>query len=202
MYFRMILIIIISAAAAYLIGYTAVCLSNYRINSKAELLLPTSRRTVSDQNGETGMRFRYGLYKAKHNACEAIAVHNVKILLGRPSRLADVIRRFQTGASMIGYGFFGSNVYMIGTVLRREKIRYAKVRFSDINKDGIYIFCFWNNGAPWRGIHTVTAVRKDGDWTTYNLHGTGTVKNEIPEIYAKNYICGYLITDNEGYENC
>lgn len=194
----MVWIVIIAAAVLYIAGYAAVSVSNYRVNSRAERLLPTSSRTVSDQNGETGMKYRYGLYKARHNACEAIAVHNVKIILGVPSRLADVIRRFQTGVSMIGLGFFGSNVYMIGTVLRCERIRFRRVRLKEAEEDGLYIFCFWNRGAPWHGIHTVTAENKAGRWTSYNLHGHGTVYSESPFDYAKNYICGYRIT---GYGN-
>ncbi|MCR5263464.1 MAG: hypothetical protein K6D94_06290 [Clostridiales bacterium] len=191
----MVFVIIAAAAAVYILGYALVSLSNFRNNSEAERTLLTSQRTVSDQNGDTGMSFRYGLYKARHNACEAIAVHNVKILLGRPSRLTDVIRRFQTGASMIGLGFFGSNVYMIGLALRREKIGYKRVRFADIIEDGLYILCFWNKGAPWHGIHTVAALNRRGKWTSFNLHGWGTVYTESPMDYAKNFICGYRITD-------
>jgi len=148
---------------------------------------------VNDQNGVTGRLFVYGAYPARHNACEAIAVHNAKLLKGVPSSLSQTINDFQCGHAMIGRGFLGSNVLAIGRILSASGLSWRRVGLRDLADKGLYIISFWNGRIPWDGIHTVT-VRHDGQgYTTYNLAGDGRVSQRSPVDYAKSYICGYRL---------
>ena len=62
-----------------------------------------------------------------------------------------------------------------------------------MTKQGVYIISFWNDNAPWNGLHTV-AVSYDGTtYTTYNLNGNGSESFVSPEFYARLYICGYYL---------
>ena len=70
----------------------ALAFENFKINEKCDKDPKTSTadRLVTDQNGTTGKNFVYGDYPAQHNACEAIAVHNAKVLLGMPTKLSSL----------------------------------------------------------------------------------------------------------------
>jgi|GEM_PF-1695783 len=169
---------------------------NYEENSRldAEPETTTRDRVVGDQNGATGVRFVYGKYPARHNACEAIAVHNVKVLTGVPSALSETIAVFQSLRAMIFGGFFGSNVYRIGKVLRYYGITYRRFfRKKKLAVPGLYIISYWNEKPLKNGIHTVT-VKNDGkNYFTYNLHGHGAVSREDPAVFGKRFIVGYRI---------
>ena len=115
---------------------------NFEINSKCDADPATSSadRIVCDQNGARGNSFVYGKYPAHHNACEAIAVHNAKVLLKIPSTLSETIARFQTLHVMIFMGFFGSNVFKIGRVLKSYGIKYKRFyRKKHLKKQGMFI---------------------------------------------------------------
>ena len=153
-------------------------------------------RIVGDQNGLRGRSFVYGKYPASHNACEAIAVHNAKVLLGKPSKLSSTIAEFQNLHAMIFSGFFGSNVFRIGRVLKKEGIPFKRIfRKRRLKFPGLYIVSFWNEKPLKNGIHTV-AVRYDNvKYETYNLWGNGRVSEESPLSYGKRFIIGYRLGD-------
>lgn len=148
---------------------------------------------VNDQNGATGRLFMYGSFYAGWNACEAIAVHNAKVLSGIDSSLSETIRNFQRAGAMILRGVFGSNPYAIGRVLKSEGIEYTKVRLRDITQDGVYIISFWNDNAFWKGLHTVAVRCKGKAALAYNLRGDGKPCPISLAAYSKGYICGYKI---------
>ena len=151
----------------------------------------TESKILNDQNGATGTNFEYGLHSASWNACEAIAVHNAKVLKGMNSSLSETITDFHNAGAMIGDGFFGSNPYAIGRVLSREGIAYSRVGIDNMHQEGIYVISFWNEGAPWNGLHTV-AVRYDGlEYTAYNLNGRA--RSILLTTYSTRYICGYYL---------
>lgn len=189
----MLIRIIIAAFTAYITGYLIITAANYSHNKKAEKLVQTKNKLINDQNGEVGQAYRFGLYKARHNSCEAISVHNIKVLFGIISTLYETIKQFQLSAVMVGWGFFGSNVIFTGLMLRKSRLKYIRVKLNELNQPGKYIISYWNPGAPWKGIHTV-AFETDGViYKTYNLHGRGKTSDENPKYYASRYIIGYRI---------
>ena len=169
---------------------------NFEINSRCDADPETSseNRIVGDQNGERGKSFVYGKYPAKHNACEAIAVHNAKVLLGIDSTLSETIVTFQLLRAMIFGGFFGSNVLKIGRVLKRYGIKYKRFfRKRRLDAPGLYIISFWNEKPLKNGLHTVTLEVGEAGYRTYNLYGNGSVSFADPKVYAKRFIVGYRI---------
>lgn len=190
-----VLIVIAVLLIGLVIGYCGVSRRNRRRNEAVDRdpLSTTKNRLINDQYAATGTRFSYGIHAARKNACEVIAVHNAKVLLGRESTLSQTMADFQAAGAMIGYGLFGSNPRAIGRVLRRSGIAYERVNLSGITRRGVYIISFWNDRAPWGGLHTV-AVRYDGKhYTTYNLKGRGEVTSLPPAVYARRFICGYYL---------
>ena len=177
------------------IGYRHVSKQNNRLNSAvdADPATTTKNRILEDQNGATGDNFKYGLYSARWNACETIAVHNAKVLEGLDSSLSETMTDFQSAGAMIGYGALGSNPYAIGRVLKKEGIAYSRVGLNEMTKSGTYIISFWNEGAPWKGLHTV-AVSYDGStYTAHNLGGNGEEYSISLSDYQSRYICGYYV---------
>ena len=94
---------------------------------------------------------------------------------------------------MIGYGLFGSNPRAIGRVLRRCGITYSRIGLADMTRRGVYIISFWNDHAPWGGLHTVAVRYDEQRYTTYNLKGRGEVTSLPPAVYARRFICGYYL---------
>lgn len=197
-YLTLCLVCGIAAAIAVIAaaGYRLVCRNNRRQNSAVDERHDTTTRNrlINDQYEATGRRFAYGLYAARRNACEVIAVHNAKVLMGRDSTLSRTAADFQAAGAMIGYGLFGSSPCAIGRVLRRSGMAYERIGLADMTRPGVYILSFWNRHAPWGGLHTV-AVRYDGrHYATYNLKGRGSVSAGPPSRYARHFICGYYLT--------
>ena len=170
---------------------------NYDINSicDADPKTTTRDRVVCDQNGLRGRRFVYGDYPARHNACEVIAVHNARVILGFHSALSETVTLFHGLRAMIFHGFFGSNVYKTGKVLTALGIPYEKIRLKKMTRRGLYIISYWNEKPLKNGIHTVTVLFDGNRYTTYNLHGNGIVSREDPRQYAKRFIVGYYLGD-------
>ena len=152
----------------------------------------TRNKIVNDQNGVTGDAFWYGICHANWNACETIAVHNAKVLLGRESSLSETMTDFQICGSMMLLGTLGSNPYMIGTVLDYEGIPNKRVNLDNIEEPGVYIFSFWNENRM-DGIHTVACWYDGNTYTTYNLYCNGNEYTLDPRIYANDFICGYYV---------
>ncbi len=173
-----------------------LAMQNIDVNAKCDADPETTseNRIVGDQNGLRGESFVYGKYPAKRNACEAIAVHNVKVLLGIRSTLSETIVDFQCCRAMILGGFFGSNVLKIGTVMRHCGIPYKRFfRKKMLREPGLYIVSFWNKRPLKNGLHTVALEHGEDGYKTYNLYGNGTVSDSDPKKYAKRFIVGYRI---------
>lgn len=186
---------VIAAAIVYVCLYYRAVLANSRYNAKADANPKTATRgrLINDQNGITGHCFRYGLFAARLNSCEAIAVHNAKTLMGIDSSLSQTMHDFQRARTMVLLGAWGSNPYAIGRLLKKEGIACRRISLTELNRGGLYIISFWNRNKPWHGLHTV-ALSYDGKiYTTYNLNGGGTVSNRNPQEYASDYICGYSL---------
>ena len=151
----------------------------------------TANRLVTDQNGKTGSAFSLGKYPARHNACEAIALHNAKVLTGRASTLSDAIEAVVKGGAVPGRGFFGTLPWKLGKVLKREGVAAKRVKFRELAADGVYIVSFWNK-KPWKnGLHTVAAVQKGGSFTLFNWGGTTVWTEEERGKMKRRYVCGY-----------
>ena len=190
-----VLIVIFVLLIGLVIGYCGVSRRNRRRNEAVDRdpLSTTKNRLINDQYAATGTRFSYGIHAARKNACEVIAVHNAKVLLGRESTLSQTMADFQAAGAMIGYGLFGSNPRAIGRVLRRSGIAYERVNLSGLTRRGVYIISFWNDHAPWGGLHTVAVCYDGKHYTTYNLKGRGEVTSLPPAVYARRFICGYYL---------
>lgn len=190
-----VLIVIFVLLVGLVIGYCGVSRRNRRRNEAVDRdpLSTTKNRLINDQYAATGTRFSYGIHAARKNACEVIAVHNAKVLLGRESTLSQTMADFQAAGAMIGYGLFGSNPRAIGRVLRRSGIAYERVNLSGMTRRGVYIISFWNDRAPWGGLHTVAVCYDGVRYTTYNLKGRGEVTSLPPAVYARRFICGYYL---------
>ena len=175
--------------------YNTLSFSNFLSNTSADSKnsTTTKNKIINDQNGTTGNTFKYGLHDASWNACEAIAVHNAKVLTNRESSLSKTLRDFQRNGAMIGDGYFGSNPLLIGRVLNSQGIYNNKVKLDEMTSAGVYIISFWNDGAPCNGLHTVAVSYDGATYTTYNLKGRGETSNLNPADYANNYICGYYL---------
>ena len=175
--------------------YQCISKSNYTKNSKVDSnpSTTTKNKIINDQNGSTGTNFDYGLHSASWNACETIAVHNAKVLKGMNSSLSETMYDFQSVGAMIGDGYFGSNPYAIGSVLNKEGIAYSRVGINSMTQPGTYIISFWNEGAPWNGLHTITISYNGSTYTAYNLYGDGNTYDIILTNYSKSYICGYYL---------
>ena len=182
--------------------------SNFEINSKCDADPETTseNRLVDDQNGARGKAFVYGKYPARHNACEAIAVHNAKVLLGIPSTLSETIASFQLRRAMIFGGFFGSNVLKIGRILKHYGIPYKRFfRKKRLKDKGLFIISFWNDKPLKNGLHTVALESGKKEYKTYNLYGDGSVSGADPAKYAKRFIVGYYLGEAPGAnkgDNC
>ena len=170
--------------------------SNKKNNSKVDANPDTTTKgkIINDQNGKTGDNFRYGAYPASHNACEAIAVHNAKVLMGDDSStLSETIYDFQSSGAMIGFGGLGSNPLAIGRVLNKEGIKYSRVGLNDMTEQGVYIMSFWNENPPWNGLHTVAVSYNGINYIAYNLNGNNIEYNISLSDYSKRFICGYYL---------
>ena len=189
-----ILIAGLAGIAAVVVKNQVVAKYNYAGNSKidADPETTTKNKIINDQNGITGDQFVYGAYRASWNACETIAVHNAKVLMGKESTLSETMKDFQTAGAMPLDGIIGSNPYAIGKVLRRDGIAYSRVGLNEMDRTGTYIISYWTGpiGSP---LHTV-AVSYDGTgYTTYNLDGSGGESGLNPTDYVYRYVCGYYL---------
>ena len=135
--------------------------------------------------------FMYGKYHAYWNACETIAIHNAKVLLGMDSTLSQTMLDCQNAGIMIGNGFFGSNPLGIGRVLRGYGIPYSLVRPRSMTEPGVYIISYWNGFPLLSSLHTV-AVQYDGsEYMAYNVaNGTAPID---PSSYGWRFIIGYYL---------
>ena len=185
----------ITALITSVAAWGAQYISNQNLKKNFETdsdsLNTTRNKIINDQNKETGRNFKFGLYNASWNACETIAVHNVKVLLGMDSSLSEVMATFYSSGAIIGYGFFGSNPYQIGEVLNREGITHFEVACPEnMVLYGTYIMSFWTENLT---IHTIAFSHTRQGYTAYNLYGDGSARDFNPMDYSDRYICGYYM---------
>lgn len=183
-------------AAVYGAAAVVVSVRNSRVNGAldADPKLSTRNRMIHHQNSRAGALYRFGLYHASYNACEVIAVHNAKLLLGISSSYSATVRDFQKAGAMVGLGVFGSNPYLIGRVLRRSGIPFCRLKKGELRGPGVYIVSFWNEGKPWHGLHTVAAYFNGESFQFYNFGGQISRKEASGSVFFENnYICSYFL---------
>lgn len=192
---RTVIIYLCGAAALVLMLHYLIMYLNYRRNARVED--GKKARLLNDQNGRTGQLYRFGIRKASGVACEAIAVHNARLLMGMESSLADVIKETQKKFAPMFFGVFGTDPFALGRVLRGMGFEPERVEKNGLDKDGTYILSFWNDRRKIKGLHTVCMLREGEKAVTFNLRGNGTVSLIPPEKYAEHYICGWYIGVNK-----
>ena len=149
----------------------------------------TENKPVYDQNGDIGCSFKYGLYDAEWNACETIAIHNAKVLLGMDSKLSTTMWDCQQAGIMLGCGLLGSLPTGIGKVLENYGIDYSRIGINEMTRSGVYIVSYWT-GTPYLSpLHTIAIMYDGGQYIPYNY------RNKIfnPADHTDNFICGYYL---------
>lgn len=211
---------IVAAAYRFLAGFTvisrltllprltrkrtkSVAEENYLNNSSLESgSRSTSGRIINDQGGATGKSFRFGFHPARYNACEAIAIHNALVLLGKGSAeltLSSVIYDVQKSGGMLRMGEWGTSPRLLGSVLKRK---YGIKTSAVLNpnkplKDGVYIISYWNS--PIRlgsGVHTVAVLSEKGELRVFNDDFCSLSEKRfkgrlLPQKYRAGFIIGY-----------
>ena len=190
-----LIVTVVASVAIAKVGYSHVTNRNSRRNSKVDSnsKTTTKNKIINDQNLATGKNFEYGLHSASSNACEAIAVHNAKVSKKIDSSLSQTMTDFQSTGAMVGYGLLGSNPYKIGDVLGYEGIEYSRVGLDDMTEEGTYIISYWNQNAPWHGLHTVALTYNGTKYIAYNLKGDGRAYRIYLSDYTESFICGYYL---------
>lgn len=185
------LIAIAIGIGCYIYDYVKITEENYQHNSAVDSNpeTTTQNRILNDQNGATGKNFKYGIFDASHGVCEAIAVHNAKVLLGMDSSLSNTIRDCQESWQMLLLGVLGTNPWSIDVVLNRSGISSTRVGLNEMTNPGVYIISYWHSS----GAHTVAVLFDGSTYTTYNLYGNGIEYYYHPTEYAGNYIAGYYL---------
>ena len=185
----------IAILAVLFVGYIAVnaglAESNYNNNSQLDSSLDTSteNRIIDSQNSSNIEQFDYGFFSASYNGCEAIAIHNIKVLLGKKSSLSETIGEIQATGGMWLLGVFGSNPYRIPNVLSSYGIPYSAIYSpTEMTAEGLYVISYWNKNNA--GIHTVAIKYDENGYYAYNK---GKNKTSNPSTYASNFICGYYM---------
>ena len=178
----------------YYMSMMEIAEQNYVHNAAidADSSTTTHNRLINDQNGSTGANFRYGNYPASYNGCEAIAIHNIKVLKGMDSTLSQTMYDCQAVGAIVAYGGFGSNPYELDNVLDYYGIPYTKIGFDEMDQPGTYIISYWTQGVLQGPLHTV-AVQYDGkQYVVYNRYGNGQLSYGLP-TNSDNFICGYYV---------
>ena len=90
---------------------------------------------------------------------------------------------------------FCSYPHAIGDVLDYEGIGYYKVYGTEnMTLNGTYVISFWNENAPFNGLHTIAVSKTSSGCIAYNLYGDG---NEYSlsnlDKYKNSFICGYYL---------
>ena len=148
----------------------------------------TRNKIIRDQHADEYVGFKYGLYNISWNGCEAIAIHNVKLLKGMESDLSQTMIDCQNADIMFGYGLFGSVPKRIGRVLDRYGIAYQKISSIDeISEYGTYILSYWNGARLFSSLHTVAVVYSEDGYEILND------PTDFTDIKEKKFICGYYI---------
>ena len=158
---------------------------NYKHNDKLDQGdNSTYNEMIKNQNSDIIAEYTYGVLSARINSCEAIAVHNTKVLLGLESTLSETIRDMQTCNGMWLFGLFGSKPSKIGKLLSFYGIEYEKVSIDQVDSPGIYIISYLRSNGM---IHTV-AVTYDGvGYYAYNKESNTDHPSKYSSLYFEIY---------------
>ena len=156
-------------------------------------------------NGQSSYsNYRFGLSFLDRVGCGIIAIYNALRLLGRPEKLTDLIREFETNATeTIPFGFFGINPFSMKKYFKAQYIPYIKIhRMRDFKKHqeegGVYLLTFWNDAKHWtKGAHSVALCYTDGRFIVYNRTNSNSepmeFENAADVIGSGLLICGYRL---------
>ena len=168
---------------------------NYKVNSKTDSNEKTTTKNsiIYKQNELTEDKFVYGNYPASYNSCEAIAVHNAKVLLRKDSTLSETIRDIQETGAMFPHGELGTNPLAIGMVLDGYDMSYTTVGLNSLEQTGVYIISYWTEEPFKSSVHTVAVYYSGSVYSTYNKASEKMIYYGHPSAYAENYLCGYYL---------
>lgn len=150
-------------------------------------------------------KLNYGLYSVGWNGCEMIAVYNAAFDLGVPTSLPRVCFELYPKTS-IAWGFFGSNVYMLGDYFKARGIPFERTNdynrfFNELPSCKCGILSFWNHRRIFSSLHTVMVKYIDGKIVVFNKSNKRT--EPVPEdnrhrvTSEKFFITGYLFRGEE-----
>lgn len=136
--------------------------------------LPNVNGFIRDQRALAG--FRLGRGRFDRTGCEASAVYNVLLALGRPVPLQEVIRQLTERRSLMLLGFAGADPFTLEGLLGSaglevtaygERRRWADFRAAAGSGQGrAYLLSYWSGPVH---IHTVALLpRRAGGFTVYN----------------------------------
>ena len=160
---------------------------------------PTAGKYSPAQEDPSIASMKYGNSTVLDAGCEAIAIHNTLIALGRESSLSAVVDVIEhEGLYCLG-GKWGMLPSGIMEALRFYDIPFEAVKKDNLMNEGYYIISYFNNddGSPWGGIHTVF-VEYDGEtYTAYNIYYDEQYsKIDISSISGKNFIRAFYIKNS------
>lgn len=177
---------------------TTVAEQNYSVNQ---------HNSETDQmiNGQSAYsNYLFGLTTLDRVGCGIIAVYNALRLLGRPKKLTNLIREFETNnTETIPFGFFGINPFSMRKYYEAHQIPYRKIfRVKEFDKakeeNGVFVMTFWNDSKNlMKGAHTVTFCCINNQFDVFNrTNGNSeSVKfdNAGDIIGNGRLICGYRL---------
>ena len=166
---------------------------------KNNKLDPGGERTrnviINGQEREAYANYLNGLSTVGESGCEAIAIHNSRVLLGMDSTLNESLYMVNKNSANILFGFWGTNAYSLSRVLDDYEMDYKEVGSDNLTDNGVYIVSFWNDTTPSEGYHTVAMTNNNGYYTVYNDYNKAVKPfpgYNITEI-KDNYITGYYL---------
>ena len=136
--------------------------------------------------------------------CEAAAVYNAMLFLGRPCALQTVSDEFRRLKIRWLGGRWGGYPRRIGRFFRDRGIPFRFVTRPEafqLQEDGVAVCSFWNeakSGVPvlrW-GLHTVALYRREDGYAVFNLRG-GPAPVRCGDLAGivggGKFICAYLL---------
>ena len=168
---------------------------NYFENMKND---PTAGVASPAQEDPSIANMKYGKSTVEKAGCEAIAIHNALIALGRKSSLSAVIdvveheKLYRLGGK---WGMFPSDVR---DALDYYGVSYKKVGRDNLKTEGKYIITYWSDKDAniFDGIHTIY-VEYDGEtYIGYNITYDTSSEMDISEISGKRFLSAVYILDD------
>ena len=161
---------------------------------------------IYGQRNANVTNMRFGGSTVGYSGCEAIAVYNAMLLLGKNVSFHSVIFEFDLNGAyflpLIG-GTFGGNYKMFGDYFRAHRIKATgtsnKNTFNSwAQPGGVYILTFWNDANDiTKGIHTVAASYDGNTYTVYNRWNNDTAPRQFDSVdailYNGSFIYGWMV---------